>query len=1002
MAMLCLTVGTLGVPVTASSQGLPPSGLSQLYHQAWGLREGVPGSITSVVQTADGYLWLANPSGLYRFDGVRFERLDEQASGGPRLIPSQLAATPDGALWITTRGGGVSRLVDGRVTRYNEEDGVPAGQISAITVDRSGDVWLGGAANVVRFDGHRWHDVGAEQGVTGRVSALFADRDNALWIAAGGKVFILPHGAARARETAIAGQIRGFSQHADGTVWIGSVERRMWPVNADGSVFATPTYPAQSRPLLFDRRGALWRPHAARGILRSVLPSGRDSPEPPGATDDAFDVLDGLTADDVFDIFQDRESNIWVATGGGLDLFRETPLVAAPFPRNAHASRVAAGPQGEVWAGGENYPLTRLHRGVVTSFAVPPPIRAVERDSAGTIWVWSGEGLWRQNGGAFTPMPPAPFSAIEPLTLVSDRPGRVVLSFAEHGMWTFGNGKWSPLTIPGLPRSSGALRLGVRDSLGRVWLAFRGGTLAVIDGDRTEIQADLASLALGAPTAMAPGPRRTWVGLERGLVLVEGGRALPVPSLNESVIGRIKGVVEAIDGSLWLNSDRGIVQIAVAEADRLRADPRAPVRFRVLDYLDGGIGGSVLVPAQAAMAGTDGHLWFVGFDSIVTIDPTAVVTNPLPPPVHVESVRAGGHEYQASANLRLPVGTTNIQVKYTGLSLAMPGRVRFRYRLEGVDADWQDAGARREAFYTNLSPGPYTFKVIAANNDGVWNESGASLAFVVPPAYYQTNAFRAAIAIASLGLAVLAYRLRVRRVTGQVRARLEERRSERERIARELHDTLLQGLQGLILKFQAIATRLPPGDATAAQIESALERADCVLIESRDRVRDLRVSTESSADVSVALAAIGDDLSHGTALAFRVSVEGQPRPLHPIVRDEAYWIGREALVNAFQHSTGKQVEVEVLYGARELRIRCRDDGKGMTAEELAVRVGDGHWGVRGMRERAARIGGALDVLSRPGSGTEVELRVPARMAYVGAVRSWWPRARRPVTGGGVS
>jgi signal transduction histidine kinase len=781
-------------------------------------------------------------------------------------------------------------------------------------------------------------------------------------------------------------------------VWATGPNGLRWFVTPGGAATLAGPFNAQARPLFFDRSGALWRANTEGGINRTVLASG--SSDGPAPTDDWLGALDGLTADDVFDIFQDREANIWVGTGGGLDLLRATALVAAPLPRNAHGSRVAADTDGAVWIGGENLELTRLHHGATSTFGVPAPIWALHRDSSGEVWVWSTGRLWRGVGGVFSRMPPAPFTG-EPSAMARDRLGRLWVGVTNSGLFTFSEGRWSRATIPGLPATSGPLRVAESDSAGSAWMLFRNGTIASFAGDQITIDAGAAALGRGLAAAFAPSADRTWIGLDRGLVVVDRLGARAIAGLTESTIGRIKGVVEAANGSVWLNADRGVVQIEPAEVQRMLSVPSVAPRFRVLDYLDGGIGGAVLVPSQAAASGTDGRLWFVGFDSVVTIDPTQIPSNPLPPPVHIQTLTVAGHAYPVSDGLPLPVGTTNIQIKYTALSLTMPDRVRFRYVLEGVDGGWQEAGGRREAFYTNLSPGSYTFRVVASNNDGVWNETGATLAFEVPPAFYQTAAFRAGSVFLVLGLVWLAYRLRLRQVTGQVRDRLEERRSERERIARELHDTLLQGLQGLILKFQAIATRLPPGDATAAAIERALERADRVLIESRDRVRDLRVSTESGAELSAALAAVADELARDTTLTFQVAAEGEPRPLHPIVRDEAYWIGREALVNAFHHSKGRCVEAEVCYAASELRLRCRDDGTGIGRDALDGQS-DGRWGVRGMRERARRIGASLEIRSRPNAGTEVELRVPAAAAYPGMSRSWWPRLRRVAAGGGVS
>jgi signal transduction histidine kinase len=396
-------------------------------------------------------------------------------------------------------------------------------------------------------------------------------------------------------------------------------------------------------------------------------------------------------------------------------------------------------------------------------------------------------------------------------------------------------------------------------------------------------------------------------------------------------------------------------------------------------------------------------LWFVGFDNLVSIDPAAIDTNAVPPPVHIQSIASGGTTYSTATGVRLPVGASNLQIKYTALSLSMPDRVRFRYRLDGVDAEWQEAGTRREAFYTNLGPGSYRFQVIAANNDGVWNDAGATLAFVIPAAYYQATWFRVLCTLAAAAAAWGMYRRHVRRLAVQMQGRIEERLTERERIARELHDTLLQGFQGLVLRFQAVATTIPSTDPSRTLMEDALARADDVLVEGRDRVRGLRGAASAVGDLAAALAQFGEQLARDASAEFSVVIEGEPRALHPVVRDEAYWIGREALVNAFHHAEARRVEVEIAFGSRDLRLRLRDDGRGLEPEVLKKGGRAEHWGLPGMRERASRIGGRLELWSRAGAGTEVELRVPSPTAYPPAERRhrpsrWW-RAARGVTDG---
>jgi signal transduction histidine kinase len=336
--------------------------------------------------------------------------------------------------------------------------------------------------------------------------------------------------------------------------------------------------------------------------------------------------------------------------------------------------------------------------------------------------------------------------------------------------------------------------------------------------------------------------------------------------------------------------------------------------------------------------------------------------------------------------LELPARTKNLQIAYAGLSLSIPERVQFRYRLKGLNEEWQKVGTRRTAYFTSLPPGSYDFQVIASNDSGVWNEVGAALPIRIIPAWYQTWWFYSLCAILSAGALAALYQLRVAQDRAQTRRLLEARLSEREQIARELHDTLLQEVQGLIWRFQAATNSIPPDQPARQMMEQSLDRADKVLEESRDRVKDLRPIASEVADLTPAIAAEGEQLAQHHAAKFRVSVQGTPRELHPIVRDEGFLIAREALTNAFRHSDAKEIEVEVTYDDADFKLRVRDDGTGISASMLEAGGKPGHFGLIGMRERAKKLGGKLEIWSKPDAGTEVDLCVPAQAAYRAALR----------------
>ncbi len=295
---------------------------------------------------------------------------------------------------------------------------------------------------------------------------------------------------------------------------------------------------------------------------------------------------------------------------------------------------------------------------------------------------------------------------------------------------------------------------------------------------------------------------RVWVGGERGLLRFDGERFIPVRTAGEDPLRELWGVVETEAGALWMAGSAGIVSLSRDQVQQVLRDPAATPKPAVFDFRDGLIGSvQSLRPTPALVEGGDGRLWFALSTGLGVIDPAHIVRNTLPPPVTIWSLTSEGHEYSPYAReVLLPVGTRQLQIGYAASSLSVPERVRFRYQLEGLDDAWQDVGDRREAIYTNVAPGTYRFRVIASNNDGVWNDKGATLVFTIPPAFYQTTWFYALCALLLIAVIVLLYRLRLRQATAAMRVRLEDRIVERERIARDLHDTLLQGLQGLILR----------------------------------------------------------------------------------------------------------------------------------------------------------------------------------------------------------
>ena len=477
-----------------------------------------------------------------------------------------------------------------------------------------------------------------------------------------------------------------------------------------------------------------------------------------------------------------------------------------------------------------------------------------------------------------------------------------------------------------------------------------------------------------------------WVATEHGLSRIGEGRVTTLTTANGLPCNKVHWLIEDDSSSYWLYTECGLLRVPRAELDAWVADPKRNIAVTTFDAADG----IRLVPTLSGMhpqvaKSSDGRIWFINYDAVSFFDPSHMTRNSLAPPVVIEQITADRKTHEAKSGLRLPPLVRDISIDYTAASFIAPGKVRFKYRLEGQDPDWREVINERQAQYSNLAPGNYRFRVTASNNSGVWNEAGTTLDFSIAPAYCQTLGFGSRAVLHSSG-PLVAVPTAPRQVARAFNARLEERVAERTRIARELHDTLLQSFQGLLLRFQTARELLRTRPDEADEIlGSAIDQTSHAITEGRSAVQGLRASTVERNDLAAAIRTIGHEIG-GQAGGhppsdLLVDVEGTSRALHPIVRDEVYRIASEALRNAFHHAEAKRVEVELRYNDRELRLRVRDDGKGFDPKLVTASGRAGHFGLQGMHERAKLVGGKLTVWSAPECGTEVELTIPSAQAY---------------------
>lgn len=985
-------------------------GIGQFHHTSWTAKDGAPIGTRSMEQTPDGWLWLGGPGGLYRFDGIRFERF--QPLSGEEFATtsvSRIEAGPDGELWIGLMSGGVSRLKDGHLTHYGPKDGLDAVSPTMIRAALDGAVWATTGSALFRFDGKRWERVGADWNLNMKVfNGISVDGRGTLWLSHSEGVEYLRKGSRRFETGApsdsddmLGGQV------IDGVIWkVG--RKKVWRVPdvgagagagalAASAPLSSSAYRRHQSSALIDRDLNLWTVYCPAGLCRTRLPRqlvGEVVQLPP--VEETFKASDGLSGDSGMMVLEDQEGSIWVATNTGLDRFRRSKLTPVALPTMVTNFALIAAPGNAVWVAGytpQPPGMWAVDRRAVAMESPEKWMRAAYRSAEGRMWFGGPEGLWEWSGSRFIDIVRPPLMAHHSvLTMASDATGLWV-AFA-NGLLRLQDGLWSEAQAWGLPREPvSALAV---DRSGTAWFGFGDGRIRSLAAGKVRTFDAKDGLDVGAVVLLHAGKTVYAAGDSRVDVLIDS-RFHRLSSLDQEALAGVSGIVDTAAGDLWLNGRKGAVHIDATELARFIADPGHVVRSELFDIQDGYPGiANVRYPQPSAVAGADGRLWFAGVTGVAWLDPRRL--EPAAPPARpaVLGMFAAGTSYPADDGVELPQRTNSVQFRYTAPGMGIPERARFRYRLDGVDNDWREPEATRETGYNNLSPGAYRFSVIAANEDGAWSANAASLAFSIKPTPFQTVWFKTLCVLVALLMMWLLYQLRVRQLTRHAREKMQERLVERERIARELHDTLLQGIHGLILRFQVATERIPLDDPARTSMEGALQRADKVLLEGRDRVADLREHTEHANELHQALSEVGEELSRDYSSDFRMTIDGTPRDLHPVAHEEIRGIATEALLNAFRHAKAHRVELALRYGYRDMRVRVHDDGLGIEADILE-RGRQGHWGLSGMRERAKRIGGVLTFHSAPGDGTRVELRLSSRLAYKNRSmfdgwRQFWRRA----------
>jgi ligand-binding sensor domain-containing protein/signal transduction histidine kinase len=1001
----------------------PSLDVSQYAHTAWKASDGfTQGDVLAIAQTPDGYLWLGTGFGLYRFDGLHLVPWQPPTGQDlPSRFVHRLVAARDGTLWIGTDKG-VASWKDGKLTHYPELDG----QMNYyLFEDREGTIWSSGepfpsppSLCAIRRSGVRCYGKDGSLRGGGAIVSLYEDRKDNLWAVAKSGIWRWKPGPPKFYPLRIgpvngAGYLEGIAEDADGKLLVGMQGgiRRFVDGKTESYPLPHTVQPFQTRTLLHDRDGGLWIAVYHAGLVH--MHNGRA---------DVFRQVDGLSSDEVVALFEDRENNLWVATTNGLDRFRDAAVATFSLKEglsNAVARSVLADKDGSVWVATPSG-LDRWREGQITTFdkrngklnGLTPT--SLFQESSGRIWVSTTRELGYLENNRFTSVSSTELGRIQ--DIAEDSAGNLWIADQQEGLLHLSGGKLvERIPWASLGHKDFALSLAGDHLRGGIWLGFFGGGISYFaDGHIQETYTAAEGLGNGSITNLQGEKDGTlWAATDGGLSRMKNGHFATIARENGLPCSPIHWMIQDDDRSFWLYTPCGLVCLSRSEMDTWTAAAdsgqavKQIVHPTVFDSADG-----VRVPPFSYRAynppvtkSSDGKILFLPLDGVSVIDPHHLPFNRQPPPVHIEQVVVDWKTFDAVSDpkqiLRLPP-LAHLEIDYTALSLVASEKVHFRFKLEGLDSDWHDVGDRRQAIYTNLAPRRYRFRVLACNNSGVWNEAGASLEFSVLPTFYQTAWFRIACAVAALVLLWTIYQFRVQQLQRQFAIGLEARVNERTRIARELHDTLLQSLHGLMFQFQAARNLLPrkPEDAMRSMDEAIAETKKAVA-ESRDTIQGLRLEPMVTGNLADLLMSTSRELASSAAdpvlPVFDLIEEGDQQMLAPGTSSEICRIALEILRNAYRHAHARRIEAEIRYGDQMLRLRIRDDGRGIDPNVLKEGGRVGHWGLRGIRERAERIGARLDFWSELGEGTEVELAIPAAVAYENTRDSYRAKLLRKVT-----
>lgn len=956
-------------------------------HAVWTVQNGGPrGGVFAITQTTDGWLWIGTEFGLFRFDGVRFSPW--HAPAGEQLssqIVTALASSHGGGLWVGTRNA--VWFWDGVGMRhYPTTDNPKALPVSAIHEDRDGNVWVGtvgfGAGGLARIEKNRLRYFTPLDGFAGGgVLSIAEDQDGYIWIGCveglyrwdgrrfetftslGGLTQVGPLVGAQPGEIILAGLGGGLKRLVDGTL----------------QDYPTPKFSAKipARVLLTDRNRALWIGTTGQGILHAHNGDG-----------DQFTHADGLSGNTVLSLFEDREGNIWVGTERGLDRFRDLPVIKLSKHdglSDDSVGSVFAASAGGVWIGtaaglnriGNGNEITVYRRsGGLPSNAVG----SLFEDRLAKLWIDTPRGLVYGSNGSFhsLKLPGSQQEARAISAFAEEKDGTLWLADLEQGLISVRANAIRHIVPWSSFGGKRAWALEVDPKISGVIIGFaEGGISYYREGAPLRWYTKADGLGSGAVTDLHLDREGTlWIATQGGLSQLRNGHLATLTAANGLACDQIQALIEDLDGALWLNTSCGLQAIAETDLIAWAANHDIKIQPRIYAANDGMDSRSTTNGFfRGAARSNDGRLWFPVFDGVAVVNPKSLRPNPLPPPIAVVAIRSDEHTYAIKRDLHIAPIAKELQIDYTALSFVDPDRVRFRYKLEGYDDDWRDVMGRRQAVYPVLSPRHYRFRVMAANNDGIWNKTGADVDFTVDPAIYQTLWFRILCFMAFGAIVWSTHRFRMNRLAREMNARFEGRLRERERIGRELHDTLLQNLAGFAKQLIGLSKTVWKQPQVVKELRELGSDAERLQHEIRESVWDLRDDISEEKDFYETICSTAEKVTRDAGIRLQTTVSGISPTLHPRTQRHLLRIVEEALRNAIHHAAPTEIQLTVTYTTGcQLRICIADNGCGFDLERASHR--QGHWGLVTMRERADQAGAEFDLRSAPGRGTQIAIIFP--------------------------